>query len=61
MYASKETYITPCMHMHASLEVGMPMHAYMVHASNRQTQVEVVGNLYCHATMDKENQSLIQT
>ena len=42
------------MHMHASLETTILMHAHRVHEFDRQMHDEVAGNPYWHATMYKE-------
>ena len=41
-----------------AMEPSMPMHAYMMHASNPQTYVEATGHPEWEATMDEEYKSL---
>ena len=61
MYATTKASQRPHMHMHASLETTILMHAYRVHEFDHQMHEEVAGNPYWHAIMYKEIQSLIQT
>ena len=61
MYASTKASLKRHIHMHASLETTIPMHAYRVHESDRQMHDEGSGNAYWNATIYQEIQSLIQT